>query len=832
MLTGILIVWLQAHASTFTELIYSQKLHPETATVGDDFAICVLTNKVNPCRKETIQIKYRYFDYSNPTNYVEGYLHPLRDYIRNEHFMIDEMQETDIWCANAVGSLVYKNIVTTFTCLDNLGEEHYDTDYKSIYSGSIVIHPTSKFEEGRLFGTYVGNKLNITTYLDDPDGVNMYYSLYNITLGIPYLVNEKMDYIEGQFADSFNISADAPLGFIEIIAEGQGTFGAKFISYAAIPYNSIIDINGQTIMGNKINIDLDIDLKYGKINNAKTVIILPNKTQEKIYLDHVNTSVNYTIPMRPGNYTIETTINHSVLQNEKTTKQFTVREYELDLGTDKGVYVQGETVIINVGVIDSSRKAIDFEVKSIKIKSPTGAYSNYDNGDTKVENNYHKLEYKLKDDADIGMYTVDVEAKDKYGLSYSGNASFAVNELDRSVLFLIMPSILNVDINSMNRTTRGFMINNTGINAIDDISIIVEPLEMRKYFSINMTEIPSPLDPGNSSPFSVTINPEPDMQNRLYYANISVTAEADKKVIVPVTLDVSLSAEMTIINKTVSSEALKDKMSEIYITIQNAGTRPLANISASISGALSDHKEDIVIPNQILPDSKGNIIIKFKPIADIGEFDGEVDIGGENVTNGKAEITLNVVEDKKYDIDQLETERLDMNRRMEELKDAGINTDTVKTDLEDLQADINEIRSRYNNGQYAASYSMLTEIKNRAKGIDDDIKALEATKTSCGDGKCDAGETCSSCFEDCKIELSCEDTGCNNDGVCDDKEDCTCGDCEFDDKCAEPEPTGEGGGISITLIIAIIIVVVIIAAVVATSIVPDNEEQNYGPASR
>ncbi len=45
----------------------------------------------------------------------------------------------------------------------------------------------------------------------------------------------------------------------------------------------------------------------------------------------------------------------------------------------------------------------------------------------------------------------------------------------------------------------------------------------------------------------------------------------------------------------------------------------------------------------------------------------------------------------------------------------------------------------------------------------------------CGDGTCDAGESCSSCATDCGV---CPPTTCNNDGVCNDGEDCLgCSDC-------------------------------------------------------
>lgn len=45
----------------------------------------------------------------------------------------------------------------------------------------------------------------------------------------------------------------------------------------------------------------------------------------------------------------------------------------------------------------------------------------------------------------------------------------------------------------------------------------------------------------------------------------------------------------------------------------------------------------------------------------------------------------------------------------------------------------------------------------------------------CGDGTCDAGESCSSCATDCGV---CPPSACNNDGVCNDVEDCLgCSDC-------------------------------------------------------
>ncbi len=411
--------------------------------------------------------------------------------------------------------------------------------------------------------------------------------------------------------------------------------------------------------------------------------------------------------------------------------------------------------------------------------------------------------------------------EDEYGLEYYGNNSFTVNKRTRKVEFTLNPPTYNKKIESMNETSYRFTIKNTGTLIMNKISINIESLEQDKYVEVKRDNLTEPLKLGNSTSFRLIIQPDKQMENKLYRKNISVTSgKTTKKV--AVLLDVSLTAEMMILNKTIATEVLKDKEHEIRIAIKNAGTRPLSGITANLTGSLKEYVDEITPPKEIVPDSRGYIIISLKPIDSEGSYNAEVEMGGDNVTSSKAEIKLNVVEDCGDDIDKVENNRIVMRGRLDDLISTGATgTDSIEQDLADLQADISEMRSEYLNGEYVEAKSMLAGVQNKANIIDEALEGLESSEAEkCGNGMCDDSEDHVSCPEDCDSNGE----TCNHDDFCDwdDGEDCDCEDCEGEDDCQ-----GSGGGSPI-LIIVVIIVVVIIVAVVATSVVPDDDGQNYG----
>ncbi|RLG13870.1 MAG: hypothetical protein DRN71_04060 [Candidatus Nanohalarchaeota archaeon] len=796
-------------------IIESQRTYPEVLTYDDDFTICVQIKKDHACQKDTISITYTYGS-------EEGELYPLKEYINRYHFKLDELPETYIWCGEATATHEY-SIYTNFTCLDSLNNPRIDPHIDTTSYGYIYINTTSSFESQRIFGKYIGEQINIAAYLEDTGDITLYYTVYNIKDGIiPYILKEEMPKTEGQYKANFTIPPDAPYGFIELEAEGYNKKGGRFISYAAIPYRSEIHLLGETIMGSTIDLALDIDVEYGTINHVITKVILPNGTEEKINLDHVNTSTEYTIPMLPGTYTIESTINHTILDNEKTITTFHVREYELDIDSGIIVYEQGDTVTVKVGVISSNDTAIDMEINSICIDPIDSPQDCFDDSDTIVENKYHKLIYSIDDDAPTGEYSVHVSAEDKYGLNYNGNESFVVNEKDRTVLFTIFPSAHFEKINSMNATDNEFTVTNIGTTTMDGILLSIDSGELSKYLTIIKTNFTTTLDPGNATTFAVIIQPADDMKNKLYYGNISITSKGKIQKL-PVTLDISLKAEMTIINKTISVEALKDKEKNIYVVIENAGTRPLTGITANMTGDIKEYEDEIETPDEITPGRRKNIGITLKPISKVGTYKGELEISADNAS-GKVEITVEVIEDFETDIDDVDKKRIAMNTRMDKLTG---DTSSIEKDLTDLQAEITEMKSQYYNGQYIEAKSMLTKVMNRADKIDTALEQLESSKATCGDGNCDDSETCTSCYKDCKDEPECADAdeNCDYDGDCewDEDEGCSCEDCESEDDCTDGD--GDGGGRSPILIIIAIIVVVIIVAVVATSLVPDDNPQ-------
>ncbi len=796
------------------ELIESQRFYPEYSTVGDDFTICVQIKKENTCQESTIEATYIY-------DMIEGDLFPLQEYIEKYYFNADDLEDTSVWCGKAVGK-EEQRVDIRFQCRDHLDQFHMDTSNDHISYGYVYVNLTSKFENERLFGKHVGEILELGAYVQDSGNTDIYYSVYNVTKGIvPFIAGEKMQKIEGQYKANLTIAPESPYGFIEFNAYGPYTRGGKFIPYAAIPYKSEISVDGNTTMGSTIDLAFGIAVEYGKINGVSTELILPNWTVQKIYLDHVNTSASYTIPMLPGNYTIESTVDHTTLDGRKTIKNFYVKPYELDIDSGIKVYEQGDTVTIKVGVIDSNNTAVNLTGVGVSIQRWYPYFKqHYDDEDMSLENRYYKLTHKILENDTIGEYIVYVGARDEYGLEYYGQKSFTVNKRTRKIEFTLTPPTYDKKIESMNETSYRFTIKNTGTLIMNKININIESPEQDQYLEVKRDNLTEPLKLGNSTSFRLIIRPDEKMENKLYRKNISVTSGKTTEKIT-VVLDVSLTAEMMLLNKTIVTEVLKNKEHKIRITIENAGTRSLTGITANLTGSLKEYVDEITPPQEIVPNSRGYIIISLKPIENEGSYNAEVEMGGDNVTSAKAEIKLDIVEDYGSDIDTVDNKRMTMAGRLEKLINTGATgTGPIDQDLTDLQADISDMRSMYLNGQYSEAKSMLASIQSKADRIDEELIKLESSETEkCGNGICDSdsGENYFSCPADCgDVE---ED--CDYDGECDwDTEDCDCEDCEDEDDCIE-----NGGGGSPILIILVIIIVVIIVAVVATSVVPDDDGQ-------
>lgn len=822
---------LSANAYGISDIITSQRIYPEIVSIDDNFTFCVLINKDNPCLENTINITYYYYDFSNPSEYQEGELYPLKEYIGRYHFSIGNIPETQTWCTIATAKYYY-SFLTQFTCVDNLNEQHYDSTYDYIMSDHIFINTTSKFETERIYGKHVNESLEISVFLDDSSGMNINYTIYNITLGLPYKSETELTKSEGQFKYDFIIPPSVPYGFIEFKASGNGNYGGKFISFAAIPYTAKIYVDEDEVtMGNTIDIALDIALDYGEIKNTVTEITLPNGTKQNINLNHVNTSAKFKIDMQPGNYTIISTIEHSTWEKEKIDNIFNVNEYRLEIDRGVSVYEQADTVKITVGVIDSKNEIVTLTNVDIKIEVPNGGGKNYDEDDTTLVNNYNVVEYIIADDAELGDYTITVDATDEHGLKYSGSETFIVNERDSILEFTLSPDSFYKDIHSFDEVQKQFTIENTGTDTITEIEIDMEVEEFSEFVKLEKKNISLPLEPEDATTFKLIITPDHEdagrVENGIYPVEMIVTIRNVHKTI-NVTINVSLTTEISILNESIISDALIDEEHKIYVNIENTGVIPLKQISVSLSGDLAEYESEINNKDELDPNSMDKITINLKPISKEGIYEGVIEIVAQDVAPIELEITLKISKDIKDDIRNLENERMELFDRWSNVDDASKISESIKEDLDELQADINDMDGKYKDGKYTEAKSLLTKIQNKAYEIDEALIKMEATSTICGNFVCDEGEDCNNCYLDCNDYLKCDDNqakSCNSDDICNPTEDCTCEDCKETDYCSETDDnsnTDTGNRGSTLIIIVVIIAVVIIVVVVATSIVPDD----------
>jgi len=796
------------------DIIQSYRVYPSNVSATDYFLVCVQIDKDNPCKKDTIDLSYRYGSQT-------GSLLMLQD-------ISDDTHDTGVWCGIPTARSETTSVVVEFQCMDSLDNVQTDSRAISIPVSSILIHTTSKFDDDLTYGKHAGEPLDIVVYVDNPSNVSMTYKVYNYTLGNPITQDTALQLIEGQFRGSLVISPSAPVGFIELNAKSRVSqdSGGKFLVYAAMPFNGNISISGDTIMGNTVNLSLGIDLEYGKINYVDTFVRTPNGTSQHIILDHINRTSNYTIPMLPGTYDIEAHVSHTVLPSI-VNKTFVVREYTLDIDSGVKVYNQGDTVQIKTGVIDSKNMPVNSTVE-IDIKSPTGNRTHFTNSMTTIENKYHKVSYKLADKAEVGIYNISITATDIYNMRYSGSDSFTVNELSEIFRFELVPNTFYKKITDLTQETKVFTLSNTGNSITRNITISIIPSNLSRYAMTNDTNIDS-LSPGNSTSLSLAIKPSGDMINGIYSGYLTAKSDefADNATI---TLEVLLEPKMNIPNKTFVLNGVTGAAKDLEVTAENKGYAHLQNLSANMTGALLQHTYSVFAPESIYSNSTGTIVVKFKGIPSAGTYNGVLDVRADHAISQKVDITLNVIEDFRAEIDAQDTESTSMEGRISSLKNSGKDTSSIDGDLDTLKTKLSDVRSMYESSQYSEAKLLLSEVSVMAGSLDSAIKGIEAAVNKCGNGLCDADETCDSCNEDCKDSPQCSTTDdkCAY-TTCETADDCSCDQCKDLEICTNtddnPDNPDEGGGSPI-LIIVVIIVVVIIAAVIATSIVPDDDQKD------
>ena len=123
----------------------------------------------------------------------------------------------------------------------------------------------------------------------------------------------------------------------------------------------------------------------------------------------------------------------------------------------------------------------------------------------------------------------------------------------------------------------------------------------------------------------------------------------------------------------------------------------------------------------------------------------------------------------------------------------------IEDDIEELQANLNEVDSLFAAGNYSQAKNLLKKLKEDADEIKASVLLLQQSQdpntnedSYCGDGFCDIGESCD------------------------------CSDCADEEKCNEVPQSGSSN----TFIIIFIVLLVIIGGVIlATSIVPDDWQE-------
>ncbi len=777
-------------------------------TENNDLIICVKTDFSSCSSDFTVLYNYSY-GADSETGTFSTYNSTFSTYG-------SEITNNGHYCGTISGVSTGTVSVNASCFNSNSGKFLEDSTIIPVYIGTVGVFPSTvnPAYNNYEYGGLPGENITMALYLEDSNDLSIsttngdiYYSVRNIKTGgiinASYSYN-KINEQESFWLETFTIPTDAPVGIIDFVANEISTcdFGGVHIIYQAIPFTANVNINKSEIsMGDTILINITKNIYYGYFNNVITTIEYPNGSVKNIYLNENNNhSTSFTTPTtQQGIYNITSTITHTSGFEKIYKTTFYVRPYHIDIAQLKEVYAPAETVYISAALINASGTPIPSEVNFTFYDSLDDKIATIPNSETTLENNYRKASYSISSNADNGEYRIEIKIKDEYNTIYSTTEYFTVSTSSTYTDIEFSPDKLELDIDSLDEIKTKISITNEG-SAIDDIDIAVKNLT--SYVSINTTDLDETIASGEDTYFYIVVSPDDEMPLGELTSAVEITI-SDETYEIPISLDIILSTDFAIENE-YSFEILTGVQETITIPIENNGTYILKNITADIEGDLKDYVTGTYTP-EIPAGDTGYIEIELDEFEDDGTYTGTINLT-INDDDYSTTIIITVFDDFADNIEYLNALRLSLHQAIITLQQEGTYVGDVEESLESLQASINELDSLYASEKYLEAKDLLDTLQAEANEIETSVTVLQAASTP--QDNSDAEES---------IENYC------GDGFCDLGESCDCSDCRYEEQCEEIPSSGSSNTF---IIIFVVLLVIVGGVVIATSIVPDDWEEN------
>ena len=777
-------------------------------TKNTDFILCVPTD-FSVCSSD-FEVNYKYtYGAASKT----GYFSTL-----NETFSTYGLEATEpnIYCG-IIDGVSTGSVEINASCFNsNNGKTHRDITTVSVYSAENILHKQSTYYYDYYASPGNSILMNIeylhtgdfspTYYSFDAD---IYYTVRDITTG--GIIDQAHNYItldeySTYWYDWFEIPVDIPVGIIDFIAKETSTgdfLGGTYTIYKARPFYATLTVSETSPkIQELLSIELTNTLHYGAITDVDTTIEYPNGTEIQITLNETNNyKENFTVPKLTGYYSIQSTITHSTGYTYNEYAYFYANpQYSIDITDIRKIYSRGETVSVSAALVNSTAVAPS-EAEFTFADPENYKLLTVKNEDTTVENEYRKAYFDIDSDADIGEYRVDIELKDEYDIIYTKSKYFTVTNSTTTTTTNLefSPNSIDLDIDSLDEVKTKITITNEG-SAIDGIDIDVKNLT--GYVSLDTDDFDETLSAGEDTYFYIVITPDDDMPLGTLTSTIEIST-SDKTYELPISLNVLLSSNI-VIDVEHNFEILTETQETITIPIENNGTYAIKNITADIEGDLKDYVIGTYTPEIPAGDTE-HIEIELDEFEDDGTYTGTINLT-INDADYSTTLIVTVFDDFADDIEYLNALRLSLHQTILTLQQEGTYIGDVEESLESLQASINELDSLYASEKYLEAKDLLDTLQTEADEIETSVTVLQAASTP--EDNSDTEES---------IETYC------GDGFCDLGESCDCSDCRYEEQCEEIPSSGSSNTF---IIIFVVLLVIVGGVVIATSIVPDDWDEN------
>ncbi|NOQ55860.1 MAG: hypothetical protein GQ477_03565 [Nanohaloarchaea archaeon] len=785
----------------------------------------------------------------------------------NAHFKLEEIIETTTTAYINVTCDSDKIVTSTYTATyingscDDKNKIEVSTwyNYDSLKMGDVKINLITNSTGDYIYGNVsesITLKLNL---LDDEDNVlngDVNFAVRNYTGEI--LVKEDMAYSvsESAYVANYTFVRGAPYGFIEFNAYSSGEgYGGKFYYFKTAPYllnqtiNDSFETNHSYFLKDQLPINISYDNYYGEIISINTTMTIDydngSTNTSDLPLNMTDTYHVYNVPGdSPGNYTLTTTVHHSTGENKVYIKNIRVDGFYLKISTDP-FWEAGDNITFSAWIEDrrGDPPVIVSSSSIFTLSTPAGQNTEL----TTVNTSEYKQRsyYQTSNTTSMGYYTIKVSSIDLYGHNYNSEYRFSIGGV-YSNQFIEVNIPERFTINSSGNHSVNITVKNIKDQKLYDLHAHEE--NETDYLYVNMSDTDVDINASESTEILIIITPD-DLQNGKYEEIIHIEIN-DNKIEVPVLFTIDLDPKAEVNNRCFDNTSFeltmfKDITAQEVVVLKNIGYRIMDAPKIYFLGNDIIGNVTAVQPaSNLAINDTTNVVLKFD-FDTPGTYEGELWVSSSNLPDQGYNITIHVLEGMISEVSVL-SDRLALISNSRDIlefnataKNFNLNFSTVDGMIINATTLRSYILSEYVDPEnYEKIKDNITELEDMLSDIDDELIDIEKAyslllKPTSGDGTCDASESCSS--SDCKTEKRCiieqvekEENVCG-DSICSieigECETCPsdCGATAVCDALLNPDDRpANSGGFPVGIIIGVVVLLVI-AAILATSLVPEED---------